>query len=135
MLEHISILYIEDDRLSREIVERLVRKSLKIGHLHVMDMTENYLDRVKALHPRPQVILLDIHMHPYSGFDVLRQLRAEPGFASARIVALTASVTNRDLQVLREHGFDAAIAKPVRITTFPQLLQRIINGENIWTVV
>ncbi len=135
MLNDYVYLYIEDDMLSRDITEKLMRRVLNIKNLHVMDMSANYLEKVYTLDPRPTFMLLDIHMHPYSGFDVLKQLRTENLFKDAIFVALTASVTNDDMRQLQEAGFNGVIAKPLSIMTFPALLERISRGEAIWHIM
>jgi two-component system cell cycle response regulator DivK len=135
MLNKYVYLYIEDDVLSRDITEKLMRRVLNIKHLHVMDMSHNYLEHVLALDPRPTFVLLDIHMHPFSGFQVLTHLRQREEFQDAIIVALTASVTNDDMRMLQEAGFDGVIAKPLSIMTFPALLERISRGEAIWHIM
>ncbi len=48
--------------------------------------------------PKPDVILLDIHVKPYSGFEMLEMLRKMNGFVDVPVVALTASVMNEEVQ-------------------------------------
>jgi CheY-like chemotaxis protein len=50
------------------------------------------------------------------------------------IVALTASVMNSEIHKLKEAGFDGVLAKPLNFHTFPEMLTRILNREQIWTV-
>jgi CheY-like chemotaxis protein len=71
-------------------------------------------------------------MQPYDGFEVLKQLRANAVFSASRIVALTASVMNEEVQMLRDAGFDGVIGKPVDRVAFPDLLERIVRGEKVW---
>ena len=51
----------------------------------------------------PDLVLLDVHMPEQGGFDLCRDLRADPRFAATPVVFLTASNTtedfNRHLQV------------------------------------
>jgi len=89
---------------------------------------------VSRLENRPNIILLDIHVAPHDGFEMLKMLRQNDQFARAKIIALTASVMNEEVEQLREAGFDGAIAKPLSIQTFPDLIQRVITGETVWHI-
>jgi two-component system cell cycle response regulator DivK len=41
---------------------------------------------------------------------------------------------NEEVKVLREAGFDGVIAKPIDYDTFPNVLHRILNGEQVWHI-
>lgn len=129
-----TYLYVEDDPLSREALSIIMRRVLKIERLYIFEDSENFLDRLKALPDQPSIFLLDIHMQPYTGFEMLAMLRKEPAYAEARIVALTASVMNEEVTMLREHGFNGVIAKPINVSSFPKVLQRLVDGESVWHV-
>lgn len=127
-------LYVEDDPLSREIMEMLMSNVLGIQHLSIFEDSHNFAARLQTLPTRPDVILLDIHMKPLTGFEMLAMLRQDLGYENAIIVALTASVMNEEVQKLQTSGFDGAIGKPISLQTFPDLLARILEGERVWHV-
>jgi CheY-like chemotaxis protein len=135
MIAEHCFLYVEDDPLSREALDVILRRVMKIERLTVFADSSDFLARVRALPYTPDVFLLDIHVAPYSGFEMLEQLRAQPAYASARIIALTASVMNEEVAMLRERGFDGVIAKPINVSNFSRLLTRILAGETVWSVV
>jgi CheY-like chemotaxis protein len=80
------------------------------------------------------LILLDIHLQPYSGFEILNMLRLDPNWRTMRVIALTASVMNEEVEKLKHCGFDGAIAKPLDARIFPGLLARIVAGQSIWHI-
>lgn len=129
-----TYLYVEDDTLSREALDIIMRRVIKIERLYVFADSVNFLERVRALSPSPDIILLDIHVPPHNGFEMLKMLREDEGFKDARIVALTASVMNEEVTLLRERGFDSIIAKPINVSSFPKLLERLVQGESVWHV-
>lgn len=131
----LSVLYVEDNPESRDVLRLLFRTRLKPAHLIVFDDSENFVERVAALQPRPTLILLDIHVKPLSGFQMLEILRGQPEFRDTPIVALTASVMNEEVQQLQTAGFHSVISKPISLSTFPDLMKRIIAGENIWRII
>jgi two-component system sensor histidine kinase TorS len=106
-----------------------------LSTLHVLQSRADFVQQVKGLGVVPDVFLLDIQMEPYDGVELLSMLRADPQFNQSKVVALTASVTNEEVSLLKSSGFNGAIAKPLDIDAFPELIARIIQGESIWYIV
>lgn len=129
------MLYVEDDPRSREIMDVLVTQLMGIPKLTMFADSADFMTRVNQLAPPPDVILLDIHVPPHNGFEMLRMLRDDPRFRTMPIVALTASVMNEEIHRLRQAGFDGVIAKPIDMDRFPDLLRRIMAGETIWQIL
>ncbi|MDX2074923.1 MAG: response regulator [bacterium] len=127
-------LYVEDDPMSREIMRIIIENGVGSPNLTVFEDSTDFLGRVGRLNNPPTIILLDIHVTPYDGFQMLAMLRQSDQFSTTKIIALTASVMNEEVEQLREAGFDGAIAKPLSIQTFPQLLKQVENGETIWHI-
>jgi CheY-like chemotaxis protein len=130
----VSCLYVEDGSLSRQVMQMIMERAIGVKSVAIFDHSEDFITRVKALPNRPDIILLDIHVRPVDGFEMLSQLRAEADFKSTMVVALTASVMNEEVEKLRTSGFNGAISKPVSVSTFPALFTRILNGETIWHI-
>lgn len=135
LLENCAFLYVEDDPLSREGLDVVLRRVLGVQNLWLFEDSQDFMQRVRGLPAKPDVILLDIHMKPYSGFDLLRMLRTDPDYEGVMVVALTASVMNEEVELLKNSGFDGVIGKPINIPTFPDLIRRVLNGESIWHIV
>ena len=81
---------------------------------------------------RVDLILLDIQLPYEDGYAVLERLRANPKFKDTRIVAMTANVLPQDEARARSAGFDGFIGKPLDFDRFPQQIQAILDGEQIW---
>ena len=71
---------------------------------------EQALSRAEAF--RPEVVLLDLGLPRFSGYEVARRLRAEPSGASMLLVAVSGYGRERDRQAAREAGFDLHLTKP-----------------------
>jgi CheY-like chemotaxis protein len=128
------LLYVEDDPMSRQILQMILTRGMGYQDVIVFEDSTDFEARFAALSPPPRIIFLDIHMEPLSGFEMLDILRTHPNATGATIIALTASVMNEEIHALRRAGFDGAIAKPIKQTIFPALLQQIINGESVWFI-
>jgi CheY-like chemotaxis protein len=134
MNENTSFLYVEDDPRSRQVMDLIMKKAMKIQNLFVFEESSNFLARMKALPQQPDVILLDIHVTPHDGFAMLNMVRQDAELKGAKVIALTASVMNEEVESLRAQGFDGAISKPLSVSLFPGLIGQVVAGESVWYV-
>ncbi len=128
------ILYVEDDPQSRKLMLMLLKGRMKLSHVTILEDSQNFEAHIENLDPKPDIILLDIHVKPFNGFDMLKMLRNKAWVGSTPIVALTASVMSEEVQQLKQAGFDGCLGKPINIDTFPEILARIQSGETIWRI-
>src|SRR5215213_691439 len=109
------VLYVEDDPQSRKLMQMLLMGRMQLTDLTVFEDSSDFLTRVNALDPKPDIIFLDIHVKPYSGFDMLQMLRELDWMNGTPIVALTASVMNEEVEQLQTAGFNGCLAKPINL--------------------
>ena len=128
------LVYVEDDENSIFVMKMVVERVMKLPTLYVLQSGADFVQQVKGLSVVPDVFMLDIQMKPYDGVELLAMLRKDPQFKYSKVIALTASVTNEEVSLLKSGGFDGAIAKPLNIEVFPDLIARIINGEQVWYI-
>ena len=128
------LVYVEDDENSIFVMKMVVERVMKLPTLYVLQSGADFVEQVKGLGVVPDVFMLDIQMKPYDGVELLAMLRKDPQFKCSKVIALTASVTNEEVSLLKSGGFDGAIAKPLNIEVFPDLIARIINGEQVWYI-
>lgn len=128
------LVYVEDDENSIFVMKMVVERLMKLPTLYVLQSSADFVQQVKGLGVVPDVFMLDIQMKPYDGVELLAMLRKDPQFKCSKVIALTASVTNEEVSLLKSGGFDGAIAKPLNIEVFPDLIARIINGEQVWYI-
>jgi len=126
------VLYVEDDPLSREAMSLVLTRLMGLTRVHLFEDSTNFMERLKALPEKPDVILLDVRLAPLDGYELVAMLRNDPEYRQARIIALTGSILAEDVDAIRRRGFDAAIGKPINVMQLPALLKRVINGESIW---
>jgi signal transduction histidine kinase len=70
----------------------------------------------------PDVILLDIGMPGMNGYEVARQLRAQPVFADTLLVAVTGYGRASDVKQTESAGFDHHLVKPIDYEKLQSLL-------------
>ena len=128
------LVYVEDDENSILVMKMVVERVMGLPTLHVLESRADFVQQVRNLGVMPDVFMLDIQIKPYDGFELLSMLRSDPQYDKSKVIALTASVTNEEISLLKSGGFDDAIAKPLNIEAFPDLIARIINGEKVWYI-
>jgi two-component system, OmpR family, alkaline phosphatase synthesis response regulator PhoP len=80
-------------------------------------------DTLTAAHEwKPDLILLDVMMPKLSGFEVCRQLRANPATHDIAVLMVTALDQSTDVETAVESGTDDFITKPINKT---ELLLRV----------
>jgi two-component system CheB/CheR fusion protein len=72
----------------------------------------------------PEVVLCDIGLPGYDGFEVARQLRGRPATAKALLVALTGYGAEEDRRRGLEAGFDEYLVKPADPAALESALAR-----------
>jgi CheY-like chemotaxis protein len=63
-------------------------------------------------------ILLDLSMPVMDGWDMIKQVKANPATQHLPVIALTAHAMSGDRERVMQAGFDGYIAKPFRLSTF-----------------
>ena len=134
MMQQPAILYVEDDFNSRMVLEILLTEEMGLPHVTILEDSTDFLNKIEALDPAADVVLLDIHVKPHNGFEMLAMLRNHPVYKDKPVVALTASVMSEEIALLEQAGFNGVIAKPIQQEVFPELLERVVKGERPWTL-
>jgi CheY-like chemotaxis protein len=80
------------------------------------------IEMARRLHP--DVVLLDIGLPRLDGFEVARQLRADPSLRGVLIIAVTGSAREEDRTRALQLGIDHYLVKPADPRYLESLLRR-----------
>ncbi|NPD48138.1 MULTISPECIES: PAS domain-containing hybrid sensor histidine kinase/response regulator [unclassified Lentimicrobium] len=108
IFEEASILIVDDVISNIKIVESLFSDS----GLQFITANNGEIALEILTHTSPSLILLDIRMPGLNGYEVAERIRANPAIKHIPIVALTASVSNKDNKEFAEN-FNGFLYKPV----------------------
>lgn len=123
-------LVVEDDAGGMAIIGVMMRY---LGINVVINTTgEDVLAMARAMTPRPNIFFLDLNLPRTNGYEIIKQIRSDPEFANAIVVAVTAQDADTEIPKCREAGFNAYIGKPISRMRFPRQLRRILAGEEVW---
>ena len=102
------VLVIEDEPNITEAISFILSRDGWTVHTHSDGQTAN--ERIKAT--PPDLIILDVMLPGKSGFDILRDLRAEAGTADLPVLMLTARGQTRDREMAERLGVTQFMTKP-----------------------
>ena len=88
---------------------------------------EAVLERVRR--NRPRVLVLDVMLPRRSGFDVLKQLRADGETRDLPVLILTAKGQQQDRRIAEELGADGFVTKPYSNAEVVGAVRQLL-GEN-----
>lgn len=102
------VLLIEDEPNIIEAISFILSRDGWTVHTHSDGETANA--RVKAT--PPDLVILDVMLPGKSGYDILRDIRADPDTAALPVLMLTARGQTRDREMAQELGASHYMVKP-----------------------
>ncbi|MDC8756104.1 response regulator [Janthinobacterium fluminis] len=126
-----TVLYVEDNPMSLQLVEELVRLRADIDLLSARDGHSGV--ELARLHA-PQVILMDIDLPGIDGFETLRMLRSDPQTAHIPVIAVTANALRNEVRRGMAAGFFDYLTKPIDISRFAETIDSALafgDGKQI----
>jgi PAS domain S-box-containing protein len=120
-----TILYIEDNHVNVLLVEELVKS---VGRLEIVSESNGAdgVARAKAL--CPDLVLIDLQLPDFDGFEVLRRLREDPRTRAIPCVALSANAMQEEIERGLASGFVDYWTKPIDFAVFLAALNRLFPG-------
>ncbi len=123
MLKDLRIIYLEDEELIKESVERTVSKFIKelvsfTNPIEALEFIENS-DR------KFDLIITDIQMPRMNGLDFIRELKSKN--IDIPIVVITAFNTEEHLQACEELEVEEVITKPVNLIDLFNKIENICS--------
>ena len=79
-----------------------------------------------ARHVRAHLVLLDVELPGFSGYEACARIRRMPGYESAPIVLMTAANNNRRLLAAQRAGASAMLLKPFSMNDLSREMDRFL---------
>lgn len=133
----VEVLLVEDNEDDIVIIQeafaeaRLVNviKTVRDGEEALAYLRRNGKHKLASM---PGLILLDINMPKKNGFEVLKEMKADPQLRQLPIVMLTTSESEEDVARSYANGACSYVRKPVDFDQFAKVVKQF---ELYWTLV
>ncbi len=113
-----SILIVDDEPDIRQLLRIFFeRQGFKVA---LANDGQAALDTARQI--IPNIIVMDIQMPRKTGIDAVRELRADPRFATTPIIALTAFARVNVTADLIRVGFDQVLFKPIDFASLQNII-------------
>lgn len=126
-LDGVTILLVEDDPESRATTRAMLTR---LG-ARVLEAENGHAALRQLERSTPDVIVCDLEMPAMDGFALAERVQADPRWAGARLVALTAADQPGAVRRAWELGFAAYVVKPATMVTLALLgpLGELVEAE------
>ena len=118
-----AVLYVEDDDISREVVNLFLKNSFEI------DTAPDSQEAIKKLGIKKySSVLLDINLGKgLSGLDLVKRIKKMQGHRNVPIIAVTAYALREDEKKIMASGCTHYITKPFTKTSLLNLINKAIS--------
>jgi len=104
-----TLLLIEDNEMNRDAISRLLARR----GFAVLTAEDGEQGLLLCRESPPDLVLVDLGLPGIDGFEVARQLKADPRTAHIPVIALTARALTSDQEAALASGCDDYDTKPV----------------------
>jgi len=110
-----TLLLIEDNIPNFQLIERVLAD---LSDVRLVGAMQGSLGVELAIHHRPDLILLDLHLPDIMGDEVLRRLQASPETQNIPVIVLSADATPSQINRLLALGARQYLTKPLDVKQF-----------------
>jgi signal transduction histidine kinase len=123
-----KILIVDDRERNRYIRARVL---MQAGY-EILEASSGRDALEKCNAERPDLVLLDIHLPDFSGFEVCRRIRASPATASIMVIQISASAVElRDALAGLEGGADDFLMEPIEPELLTAKVRSLLRLRNV----
>jgi chemotaxis family two-component system response regulator Rcp1 len=134
----IEILLVEDNHDEAELTMETLREGRVRNRVLWVEDGEEAMAVLRkqgrhAFTPRPDLILLDLHLPGgMSGLDVLSEIKEHPDWKRIPVVMMTNSSSEKDILAAYDHHANCYVTKPLDVDKFMDAVRSI---EDFWLTV
>jgi two-component system chemotaxis response regulator CheY len=108
---------------------RIIRNLLKqLGFENVDDATDGSTALVKMHSKKYGLVISDWNMEPMTGYDLLREVRANPELSQTPFIMITAESKTENVIAAKKAGVSNYIVKPFNAATLKTKMDTVFGG-------
>jgi two-component system chemotaxis response regulator CheY len=117
-----SILVVDDYNTMIRIIRNLLKQ---LGFENVDDANDGTSALAKMRAKNYNLVISDWNMAPMTGYDLLREIRADPALNATRFIMVTAESKTDNVIAAKRAGVDNYIVKPFNAQTLQHKIQAV----------
>jgi two-component system, chemotaxis family, chemotaxis protein CheY len=117
-----SILIVDDYNTMVRIIRNLLKQ---LGFENVDDANDGTAALAKMREKQYGLVISDWNMAPMTGYDLLRQIRADPVLCATRFIMVTAESKTDNVIAAKKAGVDNYIVKPFNAQTLQHKIHSV----------
>jgi two-component system, chemotaxis family, chemotaxis protein CheY len=116
------VLVVDDYSTMIRIIRNLLRQ---LGFADVDEATDGTSALAKMRAKRYGLVISDWNMEPMTGFDLLQQVRSDPGLGETPFIMVTAESKTENVIAAKKAGVDNYIVKPFNAQTLKAKIEAV----------
>jgi len=119
------ILVVDDYNTMTRIIRNLLRQ---IGFSDVDDASDGSNAFSKMQQKKYGLVISDWNMEPMTGYELLKQVRSDPGLGSTPFIMVTAESKTENVIAAKKAGANNYIVKPFNAETLKSKIEVVFGG-------
>jgi two-component system chemotaxis response regulator CheY len=121
-----KVLVVDDYSTMRRIIRNLLTQ---IGYSEIDEAADGNeaLAKLRAVHYG--LVISDWNMEPMTGYDLLKQVRADDKLKGTPFIMVTAESKTENVVAAKQAGVDNYIVKPFNAATLQQKINAVITAK------
>ena len=119
------ILVVDDYNTMTRIIRNLLRQ---LGFEHIDDANDGTEALAKMQQRKYGLVISDWNMEPMTGYELLKQVRSDPGLGSTPFIMVTAESKTENVIAAKQAGVNNYIVKPFNAETLKSKIEVVFGG-------
>lgn len=120
--KNMSILIVDDYKTMLRIIRNLLNQ---LGYNNIDEATDGTMALTKLKEKEYQLVISDWNMEPMSGFDLLKQVRADAKYKTVPFILITAESKTENVIMAKQAGVSNYIVKPFNADTLKSKIDSV----------
>jgi two-component system, chemotaxis family, chemotaxis protein CheY len=122
------VLIVDDYNTMIRIIRNLLRQ---LGFEHIDDASDGSAALVKMEQRKYGLVISDWNMEPMTGYDLLKQVRANPELSATPFIMVTAESKTENVIAAKKAGVSNYIVKPFNAQTLKSKIEAVFPDEQV----